>query len=69
MFIDGDIIDLSQNKIEYKKNNRYYLNKEFYKINTRKVIFNGNVQADNFKATINKEKSNLKVHSLSLIHI
>ena len=63
MSIDGDIIDLSQNKIEYKKNNRYYLNKEFYKINTQKVIFNGNVQADNFKATINKEKSNLKVHS------
>ena len=54
MSIDGDIIDLSQNKIEYKKNNKYYLNKELYKINTQKVIFNGNVQADNFKATLNK---------------
>ena len=63
MFITGDVIDLSQNKIEYKKINKFYLNKESYKINTNSVIFNGNIKVDNFKATIDKEKLNLKVHS------
>jgi len=63
MTVDGDIIDLSQNKIENKKIKKSYLNKEFYKINTQKVIFNETVQADNFKATINKEKSTLNVYS------
>jgi len=63
MTVEGDIIDLSQNKIENRKIKKSYLNKEFYKISTQKVIFNENVQADNFKATINKEKSNLNVYS------
>ncbi len=63
MTVEGDIIDLSQNKIENRKIKKSYLNKEFYKISTQKVIFNENVQADNFKATINKEKSTLNVYS------
>ena len=62
--IKGNIIDLSKNKVETKKkDNKYYLSEENYKIETNKVIFSGNVVVNNFKATIDKKGSNLSVSS------
>ena len=62
--INGDIIDLSANKVETKKKERvYYLNKENYSINTNEVIFAGSVRVNDFKAVIEKQGSTLNVNS------
>ncbi len=62
--IEGNVIDLSKNKVETKKTERtYYLKKENYSINTENVIFAGSVKVDDFKAKIEKEGSKLSVNS------
>ena len=62
--IRGNVIDLSQNKVEVNnKKKDYYLDTENYSIQTDHVIFNGPVKVNNFKADIIKQKSILSVQS------
>ncbi len=62
--IDGEIIDLSMNKILYnKKVKDHYLSKENYKIKTNKAIFAGGVKVSDFKAGISKQGELLSVNS------
>ncbi len=62
--IRGNVIDLSQNKVEVNnKKKDYYLDTENYSIQTDHVIFNGPVKVNNFKADITKQKSILSVQS------
>ena len=62
--IDGEIIDLSMNKILYnKKVKDHYLSKEKYKIKTNKAIFAGGVEVNDFKAGISKQGELLSVNS------
>ncbi len=62
--IDGEIIDLSMNKIFYNKMvKEHYLSKENYKIKTNKAIFAGGVKVNDFKAGISKQGELLSVNS------
>ncbi|MDC3204857.1 AsmA-like C-terminal domain-containing protein [Pelagibacteraceae bacterium] len=62
--IDGEIIDLSMNKILYnKKAKDHYLSKENYKIKTKKAIFAGGVKVNDFRAGIAKQGELLSVNS------
>ena len=65
--IEGNIIDLSKNKVETKNKNRnYYLKEENYSIITDKVIFAGSVEANDFKASIEKKGPKLSVNSRAI---
>ena len=67
--IDGEMIDLSMNKISTnKKIKEYYLSKENYKIKTDKAIFAGGVKVDDFKAGISKQGELLSVNSKASIN-
>ena len=67
--IDGEMIDLSMNKISSnKKIKEYYLSKENYKIKTDKAIFAGGVKVDDFKAGISKQGELLSVNSKASIN-
>ncbi|MBD1142171.1 AsmA-like C-terminal domain-containing protein [Pelagibacterales bacterium SAG-MED32] len=67
--INGEMIDLSMNKISInKKIKEHYLSKENYKIKTNKAIFAGNVKVDDFKAGISKQGELLSVNSKANIN-
>ena len=67
--INGEMIDLSMNKISTnKKIKEHYLSKENYKIKTDKVIFAGGVKVNDFKAGILKQGELLSVNSKASIN-
>ena len=67
--IDGDLIDLSMNKITPSRQVKdHYLSKENYKIQTDKAIFAGGVKVNNFKAGISKQGELLSVNSKASIN-